>query len=162
MEEYEKLLKASSGELRLAIILGFWTGMRFGEVANLQWKHIDTKANSLRLSRQETKEADNKEIPIPNAVKQELKKLAHSIDGKLFKTKSELLSGQFVKLCSRLGIKDLHFHDLRHTAVTNLRRAGVDLLTIKNITGHKSLKTLERYNRIDLGAALLRRRSSLD
>ena len=36
------------------------------------------------------------------------------------------------------------------TVATNLRRAGVDTFTIKQITGHKTLAMLERYNTIDV------------
>ena len=41
------------------------------------------------------------------------------------------------------------FHDLRHTAVTNRRRAGVDALTAMKITGHKTMVVFKRYNTID-------------
>jgi site-specific recombinase XerD len=46
--------------------------------------------------------------------------------------------------------RHLKFHDLRHTTAANLRRAGVDIFNIKQITGHKTLAMLERYNTIDV------------
>jgi integrase len=52
----------------------------------------------------------------------------------------------FKKAVKQIGLPHLWFHDLRHTGVTNLRRAGVDLLTIKKISGHKSFESFERYN----------------
>ena len=42
----------------------------------------------------------------------------------------------------------LRLHDLRHTASTNLRRAGVDTMTAMKIVGHKSEKMHRRYNTI--------------
>ena len=59
-------------------------------------------------------------------------------------------SAMFHKLTRALDVSELRFHDLRHTAATNLRRAGVDLFTIKQITGHKTLKMLERYNCVNV------------
>jgi integrase len=53
-------------------------------------------------------------------------------------------------------IEDLRFHDLRHCAATNLRRAGVDTVTAMKIVGHKSEKMHRRYNSVsesDLAAA---------
>jgi site-specific recombinase XerD len=36
-------------------------------------------------------------------------------------------------------------HTLRHTAITHLVQAGVDLPTVKRISGHKTLLMVERY-----------------
>ena len=36
-------------------------------------------------------------------------------------------------------------HTLRHTAITHLVQAGVDLPTVKRISGHKTLAMVERY-----------------
>jgi integrase len=48
--------------------------------------------------------------------------------------------------CRRAGIEGFHFHDLRHTAVTNMRRAGIEYLTIMTITGYKTMAVFKRYN----------------
>jgi integrase len=47
------------------------------------------------------------------------------------------------------GIVDFRFHDLRHCASTNLRRAGVDTAMAMKIVGHTSEKMWARYNAID-------------
>ena len=46
------------------------------------------------------------------------------------------------------GLTDLHFHDLRHTMARHLRMAGVDLLTIAEILGHRDLRMTKRYAHI--------------
>jgi len=46
----------------------------------------------------------------------------------------------------KAGVQDLRFHDLRHCAATNLRRAGVDTTTAMQIIGHKSPHMWKRYN----------------
>jgi integrase len=48
----------------------------------------------------------------------------------------------------KAGIEDFHFHDFRHCAATNLRRAGVDTVTAMKIIGHKSEKMYRRYNSV--------------
>jgi integrase len=57
----------------------------------------------------------------------------------------------FARVCRDAGLHDVVFHDLRHTATTNLRRAGVDALTAMKITGHKTMAVFKRYNTIDEG-----------
>jgi len=56
----------------------------------------------------------------------------------------------------RAGVEGFHFHDFRHTAITNMRRAGIDPLTIMQISGHKTMECFTRYNSFrepDLSAA---------
>ena len=55
----------------------------------------------------------------------------------------------FAKACTRAGIANLRLHDLRHTASTNLRRAGVDATTAMKIVGHKSERMHRRYDTVE-------------
>ena len=49
------------------------------------------------------------------------------------------------------GLDQARSHDLRHTFVTNARRAKIDYVRIMAITGHKTLRVFQRYNLIDEG-----------
>ena len=46
-------------------------------------------------------------------------------------------------------VSGFHFHDLRHCAVTNLRRAEVDITTAMQIVGHTSLQMWKRCNQVN-------------
>jgi integrase/recombinase XerC len=48
-------------------------------------------------------------------------------------------------LGAEAGLEELSAHVLRHTCFTNLRRAGVDLVTIAGLAGHARLDTTRRY-----------------
>ncbi|GAB1393343.1 hypothetical protein MASR1M60_15060 [Rhodocyclaceae bacterium] len=49
-------------------------------------------------------------------------------------------------LAADLDVKQVVRHTLRHTAITHLVQAGVDLPTVKRISGHKNLSMVERYS----------------
>jgi integrase len=55
----------------------------------------------------------------------------------------------FRRVRQQTGITNTVFHDYRHTATANLRRAGVDALTAMKITGHTTMAVFKRYNTID-------------
>ena len=45
-----------------------------------------------------------------------------------------------------MDAKQVVRHTLRHTAITHLVQAGIDLPTVKRISGHKTLQMVERYS----------------
>ena len=51
-------------------------------------------------------------------------------------------------VCKIAGLKNFHFHDLRHTFCSNARLAGADLQDVKGMIGHRDLSTTDRYTHI--------------
>jgi integrase len=58
------------------------------------------------------------------------------------------LSGAFLRLCRRIGIDDLRFHDLRHEATSRFFEKGLNPVEVATITGHKDTKMLMRYTHL--------------
>ena len=48
------------------------------------------------------------------------------------------------------GIKDLHFHDLRHTFCSNLLLSGASLKDAKEMIGHQDISMTDRYSHLSL------------
>jgi integrase len=61
------------------------------------------------------------------------------------------ISHRFALACHKAGGSNVRFHDLRHTFVTNARRAGIDYFRIMAISGHKTMLVFKRYHTIDAG-----------
>ena len=57
----------------------------------------------------------------------------------------EAVAAAFIKATKRADVKDFHFHDLRHTAITHLATKLPNLIELAAVSGHKSLTMLKRY-----------------
>ncbi len=150
--EYQLLIDAASPRLRLAIVLAYHTAMRIGEIAALTWEHVDLEEKLVKLRAEETKTSEARQVPLSIAVVDELSRWGAdpgAEPGSVVGLKRDSISKQFGKLAKALGIKNLRAHDLRHTALTNLRRGDVDIYTMAKISGHKNMETLKRYMTID-------------
>jgi integrase len=51
----------------------------------------------------------------------------------------------------KAGIRDFHFHDLRHTAASHMAMIGVDIMAIRQILGHKTIQMTLRYSYLSPG-----------
>jgi integrase len=128
------------------------TTMRQSEICNLTVADIDSK-NKTALIRDRKdprrKIGNHQLVPLlPEAwaiVEPIIKKKK---EGSLFGANGRSVSARFTRTCTKLGIKDLHFHDLRHTAITNLFKAGLQIQQVALLSGHKDWKMLARYTHV--------------
>lgn len=149
-EDCYALINACEPHLKPIVITALNTGMRKGEILNLQWNaNIDLKHGFILLDK--TKNGERREIPINDTLKGVLQGITRRLDipyifydnatGKPFGD----VKRAFATACRRAGIKDFHFHDLRHTFASHLVMSGVDLTTVKELLGHKTLTMTLRY-----------------
>jgi integrase len=163
-DEFERLLKNSSGHIKDIIMMGYFTGMRKGEILNLTWDRVDLQNRMIRLEAEDTKDREKRNIPICD----ELFGLLASMPNRLHESGQInhvfQFKGQPIKdirtglrrACKKAKIKygrfekgGFIFHDLRHTFNTNMRKAGVADSVIMRITGHSTREMFDRYNTID-------------
>jgi integrase len=68
---------------------------------------------------------------------------------RIFPYSTESISAAFTRACKTLGIKGLHFHDLRHEGASWLfEKGGLDIPQVSLITGHRGWSSLQRYSHI--------------
>ena len=70
------------------------------------------------------------------------------VDDRIFPYLSNGISGQFRKMCKRLEIQDLRFHDLRHEGISRLFEMGLTAAEVKQFSGHASFTALAGYEHI--------------
>jgi integrase len=155
-EEFENLLNASLDHIKPILIMAFYEPMRLDEIICLEWKELDFKNEPgfIRLTANRTKgKKSGRVIPMHPRVKETLSKLPSRFQGsRVFQKKGKSFYDfrvSFNQAKKEAGIEDFVFHDFRHCAITNLRRAGNDIATIMKISGHKTLSMFQRYNLVD-------------
>ncbi|HWG96940.1 MAG TPA: site-specific integrase, partial [Nitrospira sp.] len=154
-EEWSKLHQVAKPHLKPVLQLAYQLGQRFGEIVGLTWDRVDLKRGFITLRSQDTKTKKPRQIPMTPDVRMTLLRLAkvRSLSVRhvfTFKGKPlQRISRSFRTALKDAGITNFRFHDLRHCASTNLRRAGVDTATAMKIVGHQSEKSWKRYNAIE-------------
>ncbi|MFM0134897.1 tyrosine-type recombinase/integrase [Caballeronia grimmiae] len=126
-----------------ATVLSLETGMRRGELVELRWSNVNLEGQTAYLPT--TKNGTARTVPLSTKAVATLAALPRSIDGKVFPVKGNTLHAAFSKACKRAGIKDLHWHDLRHTAITRLAQKLPNVIELAAVSGHRSLPMLKRY-----------------
>ncbi len=117
----------SNKDLYAIIVIALETAMRQGEILALRWEHINLKSRIAHLP--DTKNGTKRDVPLSNKAKEIFVKLGVKTSGKVFSYTSEGIKSTWRFMLIKLGIQNLHFHDLRHEAVSRLFELGtLDML----------------------------------
>lgn len=151
-EEWARLQVMAAPHLLRFLTVAYAVGPRKGELLKLEWPDVDMRRKEFTLRK--TKNGETRIVPMTPDVQEAFSELWK--DRRLDTSRVFLYKGKpwknprtaFAAACRRAGIMGLRLHDLRHTASTNLRRAGVDTMTAMKIIGHKSEQMHRRYNTI--------------
>ena len=179
--------KLGHSKLRYIVMFAMLTGCRQGEILALEEKDIINnsvvKINKtlrsikvydsekkyhyeLKTTKPKTK-TSRREVPIPDILKPELKKLKKLISeeklklGALYKENKLLFPSQtgtyidaknlqrsWKRALERYNIPYRKFHALRHTYATKLFEKGVNIVTVSKLLGHSTIKTTEIYTHV--------------
>lgn len=159
IDDQKALMQAAIGDQDpatwLFVAFGLNTAMRHSEILRVRWDQIDFKHRRINIP--EAK-AGQRQQPITKGLAEILEKergqrddqkgfifAPTRIDGKAAHRRN--MSKQFARTVTRakLDTAKVTPHIMRHTAITQLVQSGVDLPTIKSISGHKTLSVLMRY-----------------
>ena len=123
------------------IELAIETGMRKSEILSIT--NNDIKDNCIYLS--DTKNNSPRKIPLTKKVKVIINKsiLPYSIS-------SNAVRLNWYRMTKRAGIVDLHFHDLRHEAISRFFEKGLSIPEVSLISGHKDVRQLMRYTHLKI------------
>ena len=158
-EQYDRLRGELPEELKALFVTAWITGLRRGEITAIQWPQVDFEAGLITLEKGETKNDEPRSVPILDGDMLDL--LISSKRERdeqwpnspwVFSRRGERIIDfrwSWDEACKRAGVPDLNFHDLRRTAVRNMRRAGIPQVIRMKISGHKTDSMERRYNIVD-------------
>jgi len=159
-DEYQTVMKHLPQHLKPVFAMGYYTGMRKGEILNLKQNRVKLKTRMIHLRAEDTKDNEPRSIPISDELYKILKEIPPAIHDEhvfLYKDKpfKDIRNG--VKdACKQAGIPygrnvkgGFTFHDLRHTFNTYMRKAGVKEGVIMKLTGHSTREMFDRYDTKD-------------
>ena len=160
-DKFDVLVAALPLHLRPLITFLFWTGVRIGEAMQIDWIQVELDAALITLEDKQTKSGDPRIIPLPDTLV-EMLRAQEPKTGKVFDDTNIRDGWQRACVAAGLGTltkvtgkpydpvySGLRIHDLRRTALTYLRKSGVDESVVMKISGHKTRDVFERYNIVD-------------
>lgn len=153
VQEVYRLINSIENIKHKAIIqIMYSCALRIGEVIKIKITHVDGDRKLLCVKG--AKGFKDRFVPIPDATLQLLRTYFSS-----YKPKEFLFNGQFsleysvrsiqqifYRACRKAKInKDITPHCLRHSRLTHLKEAGMDIYELKDVAGHNQIKTTEIY-----------------
>lgn len=134
--EVQEIAKHASANVRAAIWIALLTGCRRGEV--LKIVAADVGEESILIRSGNTKTLKTRTVPIVPALRPWLSAIPLPINYEGLKT-------GFRRAREAAAMPEVHFHDLRHSCATILLGLEVPLDVVRDILGHSTIKTTERY-----------------
>jgi integrase len=151
-DQYERLLAELPDRLKALFVCAYHVGTRKGELRKTRWEQVDLEAHTIRLRAAQTKGKTARSLPIYGDMERWLLYQQESCVPDcpwVFHYRGGLvgahLDGWHVA-CERAGVPNLLFHDLRRSAVRNMKRAGIEDKIAMQISGHKTRSIFDRYD----------------
>ena len=147
-EEINKLLAACPNDMwRIVVLLGADAGLRRAEMMNLKWEDVDFNNNQLYIAPNKT--AYHRIIPMTHTLRNALEKakigaINEFVVNIASSRKVQNLSTYYHMFIKEAGINSF-LHKLRHTFASQLVQNGVELYTVSQLLGHRSIQKTEIY-----------------
>ncbi len=149
--ELEMLQRAATKTQNLMIwpivLFALETGLRRSEILSARWNHLDIRNRVLAIPM--AKNGHSRTIPLSNAalavLSQEWQRKKVSEDEWMFPLSANAFRLAWERLRHRAGINDLHFHDLRHEAISRFFELGLTYPEVALLSGHRDTRMLFRY-----------------
>lgn len=152
-EEY-RLLDACAEPLRTMIVVGTNCGLRLkSEALTLRWADVDLERKTLTVQAAYAKNGTSRVVSLNSVVLAALTQLPKISDFVFAKPNGKpyhAIRG-FRGACTKARLTDVTPHTLRHTFATRLVETGMDLRTVQELGGWKTLALVQRYAHVSPG-----------
>jgi integrase/transposase-like protein len=165
LEEQAALLEHCDQRLSAFVIRALDTGFRAGELQSLRWQDVDFQRHSVSVASGYTKNGDPRTNPMRKGLERALRewKIASNGNGAGLVFGPYRYREPFERARDKAGLgKEVVFHTLRHTYISRLVSAGVDIRTVQELAGHKTIGMTMRYRETAQAAKNLKPNSLID
>ncbi len=147
-EEFQRVYNAASEFLKPVLMTAYDTGMRYSEILNLKWGNVTLREGNIFV--RESKSGETRYLPISDRLKETLEAFNPGLpDEPVFQYMGKAVRSvktSFNSAIRKSGVEKFTFHDLRHTFASVLVMNGVDITTVQELLGHKSIAMTKRYS----------------
>lgn len=123
------------------------TAMRKAEILGLEWQHIRWNERIAYLP--DTKNGLPRDVPLTKRALEILRRQREDRLHTPFPHSVPALRHAWNTVIRQANIRDFHFHDLRHEAISRFFEAGLSVPEVAKISGHKDFRMLARYTHIN-------------
>jgi integrase len=151
--ELDKLLVLARNHrnpyIKPLILFALATAMRRGEILAVTRADLDLDARALLIP--VSKNGQSRTIPLTTKAIEALRQLPHfdlkvsNQDDRMFPITANAFRLAWERIKRRAKIDDLHFHDLRHEAISRFFELGLSIPEVALISGHRDVRMLFRY-----------------
>jgi len=141
------ILKARHGDVAVDLVcFAIETGMRQAEILSATWRHVDLANRTLHIP--EAKNGHPRTIPLTSNAIELLRRRKGTHDERVFPVTKPWLRFVWEKATKAAGTNNLHFHDLRHEAISRFFEKGLSVAEVALISGHRDVRQLFRYTHL--------------
>lgn len=143
-EQVAKILEILPPQHGFTAKLALLTGLRYGELHRLQWRHVNWKPTP-HLVIETTKSGKVRRVPLSSEAVELLRaQFARKRSFFVVESRARGADNIYKRSRERCGFR-WHFHQLRHTFASRFIEAGGSLAALQRILGHSTVMLTQRY-----------------
>ena len=163
--EWKTLEKNLPKHIKEMAQIAYYTGMRQGEILQIEWSQFDFEKGFVRLRADQTKSKTARAVSLCQEAVDVFKRIPKDLRfkqrvfvstvGRPYTRFTGSLQREWKRSLKKSAIEDFSFHDLRHCYVSRMRLAGIPDFLIQRQVGHKDGKMTDRYTTINESELIL-------
>lgn len=152
-EALPPLTDTFTDHMKPMVLLALNTGMRRGELFNLEWRDVDLPRRLVTVAGSGAKSGRTRHIPLNNEAftvltawrDQSADNAVRVFPSPVTGDRLDNVNKAWREIMKQAKVRGFRFHDLRHTFASNLVMRGADLTTVRELLGHADIETTLRY-----------------
>jgi integrase len=143
--------RRDSNDMQAIVAFALFSTRRMEEITRIAWDDLSVERSTIivrDMKHPGEKIGNDVRCTLPPEALRIIQSMPR-IEGRIFTANGDAISASFTRACKMLGIKDLHFHDLRHEGISRLFEMAQTIPQVASVSGHRSWQSLKRYTHME-------------